>query len=153
MIDVVKIKQLREKTGAGIAECREALEKSGDDLKKAEKWLKEHGIAKANEKVNRETSAGLIESYIHTGGKIGVLIEINCETDFVAKTDEFKNLVHEVALQISAMKPKDVDELMIQPYIRDPNMTVDQLIKSVIAKLGENIRIKIFFRLALGEEL
>lgn len=152
-MDLAKIKQLREKTGAGISECREALDKADNDLVKAELWLREQGIVKAAEKGDRETTQGIIESYVHTGGKIGVLVEINCETDFVAKTEDFKKLAHEVAMQISATKPKDVDELMIQPYIREPNMTVEQLIKSVIAKLGENIRIKSFFRLALGEEL
>jgi elongation factor Ts len=119
-MDVTKIKQLREKTGAGISECREALEKSGDDFARAEAWLTEHGISKAAKKADRETSQGVIESYVHGAGKIGVLVEINCETDFVARTDDFKSLAHEVALQISAMNPKTTAELMKQPYIRDP---------------------------------
>ena len=150
-MDVSKIKQLREKTGAGISECREALDKNNDNLAKAEAWLKSHGITKAAKKSDRETSQGLVESYVHSGGRIGVLVEINCETDFVARTDDFKNLAHEIALQISAMNPKDVPELLQQSYIRDPKMTIEALIKSVIAKLGENIKVKRFSRLALGE--
>lgn len=150
-MDVKKIKQLREKTGAGISECREALEKSNDDLLKAEKWLKEQGITKAAKKADRETSQGVVESYVHGAGKIGVLVEINCETDFVARTDDFKKLAHEVAMQISAMNPKNVTELMKQPYIRDPQMNVEALVKAAIAKLGENIKIKRFNRLVLGE--
>jgi elongation factor Ts len=150
-MDIAKIKQLREKTGAGIAECREALEQTGNDLPKAETWLMEHGISKAAKKEGRETSQGLVESYVHGGGKIGVLVEINCETDFVARTDDFKKLTHEVAMQISAMDPKDVNELLEQAYIRDPKLKVADLVKATIAKLGENIKIKQFVRLALGE--
>lgn len=149
-IDVTKIKELREKTGAGIADCREALEKSNGDLVKAQAYLKEKGIEKAAKKSERETKQGLVASYVHNG-KIGVLVEINCETDFVARTDDFKNMTHEVAMQISAMNPKDVKDLMKQPYIRDPKMTIEDLVKSVIAKLGENIQISRFTRLQLGE--
>lgn len=151
MIDVEKIKQLREITGAGISECREALDKSGDDLAKAETYLKELGISKAAKKADRETAQGLVESYVHGGGKIGVLVEVNCETDFVARTEDFKHLAHELAMQISAMNPKNTGELLKQPYIRDPKLSVSDLIKSVIAKLGENIKVKRFTRLALGE--
>lgn len=149
-IDVTKIKELREKTGGGIADCREALEKSNGDLGKAEIFLKEKGIAKAAKKADRATSQGLVEAYVHNG-KIGVLLEINCETDFVARTDDFKKLSHEVAMHISAMNPKDVEELLKQPYIRDPKMTIEALVKSVIAKLGENIQLSRFTRLQLGE--
>ncbi len=150
-MDVTKIKQLREKTGAGISACREALEKSGNDLTKAETCLKKQGITKAAKKADRETAAGMIESYVHSGGKIGVLVEINSETDFVARTDDFRNLAHEIALQISAMGPKNTAELLKQPYIRDPKLTVSDLVKTLIAKLGENIKVKRFFRIALGE--
>lgn len=150
-IDVTKIKQLREKTGAGIAECREALDASEGDLKKAETWLREHGVSKAAKKADRETKQGIVESYVHGAGKIGVLVEINCETDFVARTDDFKKLAHEVAMQISAMNPKNVEELMEQEYIRDPKLKIVDLVKSVIAKLGENIKVTRFTRLTLGE--
>ncbi len=151
MIDVNKIKILREKTGIGISECREALDKNAGNLKAAEKWLNQQGIIKAAKKADRKTSQGLVESYVHSGGKIGVLVEINCETDFVARTDDFKKLAHEIAMQISAMNPKDVKELMQQLYIRDPQIQIEQLIKTTIAKLGENIQVKKFFRLELGE--
>lgn len=151
MIDVTKIKKLREKTGAAISECREALEKSGNDLVKAEKWLREHGILKAAKKAGRKTSQGIIEYYIHNEGKIGVLVELNCETDFVARTPDFKKLGHNIAMQIAAMNPKNVEELIKQPFIREPVITIDELVKQCIAKLGENIQIHRFFRLALGE--
>ncbi len=150
-MDITKIKQLREETGAGIADCREALAKTSGDLRRAEKYLKEKGIEKAANKADRTASAGIVESYIHLGGKIGVLVEVNCETDFVAKTDEFKHVAHEVAMQISAMNPNTVAELLKQTYIRDPQLTIEVLIKSVIAKLGENIKVKRFSRIALGE--
>ena len=151
MIDLNKIKILREKTGASIAECREALDATGGDLTKAEEWLAKHGISKAAKKADRKTSQGVVESYIHGAGKIGVLVEINCETDFVARTADFKKLAHEVAMQISAMNPQDTKELMAQLYIRDPKMTINDLIKQTIAKLGETLKIKRFIRLALGE--
>lgn len=149
-MDIKKIKQLREKTGAGIADCREALEASADDLKKAEVWLKARGIEKAAKKAKRVATQGLVASYVHNG-KIGVLVELNCETDFVARTEDFKSLVHEVAMQISAMNPKNVAELLKQPYIRDQKLTVHDFIKTVIARLGENIQVKRFVRIALGE--
>lgn len=149
-MDVTKIKTLREKTGAGIADCREALDATGGDLAKAEAHLKARGIEKAAKKADRAATQGLVTSYVHNG-KIGVLVEINCETDFVARTDDFQKLTHEVAMQISAMNPKNVEELLKQPYIRDQKLTIEDLVKSVIAKLGENIKVNRFTRLALGE--
>lgn len=149
-MDVSQIKQLRASTGAGIAECREALDATHDDLVKAEAYLREKGIEKAAKKSDRVASQGLIEAYVHSG-KIGVLVEIACETDFVARTDDFKNLSHEVAMQVSAMNPKNVEELLRQHYIRDPKTTIEGLVKITIAKLGENIQVKRFVRVALGE--
>ena len=113
--------------------------------------MKKRGLERAEKKSDRATSQGLIEAYIHGGGRIGVLVELNCETDFVAKTDDFKHLAKEIALQISAMNPKDVDALLKQDYIRDSSQTIEALIKSVIGKLGENITIGKFTRIALGE--
>jgi elongation factor Ts len=127
-----------------------ALEETENDYKKALEWLKKRGLEKAGKKADRETSQGLIDSYIHQGGKIGVLLELRCETDFVAKTDDFKQLSRELGMQISAMNPKDVKELLKQEYIRDPKMTVEDLIKSVIGKLGENITLARFVRYQLG---
>lgn len=149
--DIKLLKQLREETAASIADCRMALEETGNDYKKALDWLKKRGLEKAGKKADRETSQGLIDAYIHQGGKIGVLLELRCETDFVAKTDDFKQLSRELGMQISAMNPKDVKELLKQEYIRDPKMTVDELIKSVIGKLGENISLARFVRYQLGE--
>ncbi len=150
-MDLVKIKQLREKTGAGIADCNAALKETGGDIKKAEELLRKQGFEKAAKKKDRAIGSGLVESYVHGQGKIGVLVEIGCETDFVARTDDFKNLAHEVAMQISAMNPKDVKTLMTQEYIRDASMTIESLVKVAIAKLGENITIIKFSRIALGE--
>ncbi len=150
MADVKLIKQLREETQASIADCKKALEESKDDYKKAIEWLKKRGIEKAEKKADRETSQGLIESYIHQSGKVGALVEVLCETDFVARTDEFKKLCHEIAMQVAAMDPKNVDTLLKQEYIRDSSVTIEQLVKGVIGKLGENIRVKSFTRYELG---
>lgn len=149
-IKIEDIKKLREKTGAGIADSRKALDEAGGDMKKAEELVKSWGIEKAASKSDREVKAGLVETYIHGGGKIGAMVEINCETDFVAKTDEFKNLAREVAMQVSAMNPKDVKELLDQDYIRDAKKKIEQLVKETIAKVGENIIVKRFERFELG---
>jgi elongation factor Ts len=145
------VKELREKTGAGIMDCRKALDESNGDMKKAEEYLKAKGIERAEKKSDRATGEGSVFSYIHNAGRVGVLIELACETDFVAKTDDFQNLGKEIAMQISAMSPQTVEELEQQPYIRDSKMTVKDLTKSVIAKLGENINIKRFTRYQLGQ--
>jgi elongation factor Ts len=149
-ISIDLIKQLREETGAGIADCREALENSDGDLEKAKDFLKKKGFDKAASKSDREVKAGVVEVYSH-GGRIGVLVEVLCETDFVAKTEDFKNLAHEVAMQVASMKASSVSELLEQEYIRDSSLTVDSLIKSVISKVGENIQVGRFERIALGE--
>lgn len=148
-MSIEDIKLLREQTGAGIADCKEALSQSNGDMEKAKVWLKKHGFDKAGTKSGRETKAGVVEVYSH-GGKVGVLVELLCETDFVAKTEDFKNLAHELALQIASMNPSSVEELLEQEYIREPGQTVDQLVKGVIGKLGENIQVGRFERIALG---
>ncbi|HYM65443.1 MAG TPA: translation elongation factor Ts [Candidatus Sulfotelmatobacter sp.] len=145
-VDVKLIKKLREETGVSIADVRRALEETNGDYDKAIEWLKKQGIEKAEKKSDRETSQGLIEAYIHQNGKVGSLIQITCETDFVARTDDFKHLAHEVAMQVAAMDPKNVDTLLKQEYIRDTSVTIENLIKSTIAKLGENIVVKEFTR-------
>jgi len=149
MADVALIKKLRDETQASIADCRKALEEAKDDYSKALAWLKKRGIEKAEKKKDRETSQGLVEAYVHQNGKVGVLVEVLCETDFVARTDEFKNLCHEIAMQVAAMNPKDVATLLKQDYIRDGSFTIESLVKSVIGKLGENIVIKNFSRLEI----
>jgi elongation factor Ts len=150
-VTVNQIKKLREKTGCGVADCRQALEESGGDLKKAQGILKEKGVAVARKRAGKEANQGLVETYVHNEGKIGVMVEVNCETDFVARTDDFKKFVHELAMQIAAMKPKDVDELLTQTYIRDQEKTIKDLLKETLAKTGENIKIKRFCRYELGK--
>lgn len=149
-ISIEDLKKLREETSAGVADCRQALEDAGGDYERAKKLLSERGLKKAAKKEGKETSQGIIESYVHQG-RVGVLVELRCETDFVARTDEFKNLAHELALQIASMNPKDVAALLKEEYIRDTTMNIADLIRQAIAKLGENISIARFSRLELGE--
>ncbi|MBI2022714.1 elongation factor Ts [Candidatus Daviesbacteria bacterium] len=155
-ISIDQIKKLREETGAGIADVRAALEEAlrqaqGEQaFDKAKSILKSKGIDKAASKSEREVKAGVIETYSHNG-KVGVLVELLCETDFVAKTEDFKNLAHELALQVASMKPDSLDELLKQDYIRDPAIKVEDFIKGIIGKLGENIQVGRFERIALGE--
>lgn len=160
------IKALRERTSAGVMDCKRALEEANGDLDKAAEILARQGMASAAKRASRATSEGLIESYIHSGGRIGVLLEINCETDFVARTDDFMGLAHDVAMQVAAMAPtyvssEDIPEgedtvpqeavLMQQPFIKDPTKTIRDLVNESIGKLGENIQVRRFTRFALGE--
>lgn len=145
-IDLKLIKKLRDETSASIADCRRALDESEGDYDKALEWLRKRAAEIAAKKADRETSQGLIESYIHGGGKVGVLVELLCETDFVAKTDEFKHLAKEIAMQVAAMNPETVDDLLKQDYIRDGSKTIDGLVKEAIGKIGENITVKRFVR-------
>lgn len=151
-IDLKLLKQLRSETQASISDCRKALEESGGDYKKALEWLKKRGIEKAEKKAGRQTQQGLIDSYIHQNGKVAAMVELLCETDFVARTDEFRNLAHEISMQVAAMNPKDVDALLKQEYIRDSSKTIESLVKMAIGKLGENITIKQFQRFAIGQD-
>lgn len=146
------LKKLRNELGVSLADCRKALEETENNYERAKEWLKAHGLEKAAKKSDRETTQGLINSYIHQNGRVGVLVEILCETDFVARTQDFKNLTHELGMQIAAMKPKTVADLLKQEYIRDSSMTIEKLVKSVIAKLGENITVKKFQRFEVGCE-
>ncbi len=148
MIKVEDIKKLREETGAGIADCKEALSVSHGNIEKAKAYLKQKGFDRAAEKSSRKVSTGLIEVYSH-GGRVGVVMELFCETDFVAKTDDFRNLAHELTLQIASMKPENTEELLKQEYVRDQSQTVDDLIKSVVGKVGENIKVGKFSRIEL----
>lgn len=165
-VTVEDIKALRELTGAGVMDSKKALEESGGDLKEAEEFLRQQGIASAAKKASRATNQGIIESYIHSGGRIGAMIELNCETDFVARTDDFQSLANNLAMQIAAMSPTYVDEsdipegetsdasqdcLMQQPFIRDPSRTVQDMVNETVGRLGENIRIRRFKRFSLGE--
>jgi len=190
------VKELRERTGAGVVDCQKALTESGGDVERAITFLREKGLAAAAKRAGRSVAQGVVGSYIHGGGKIGVLLEVNCETDFVARTEEFQKLVKDVAMQIAAANPRYVrrDEvseaerarereiyrvqteqsgkpaavidrivdgkmekffsdicLMEQPFIREPGKTIEQLLKEVVARTGENVVIRRFVRFQIGE--
>ena len=164
-ISAEQVKELREKCGAGVMDCRNALIEAAGDINKAFDALQAKGFLKAAKKAERVTGQGLVEGYVHTGGRVGALIELNCETDFVARTEEFKKLAHEVAMQVAAMCPLYLSEadrpgdceveansacLLLQPFIKDPSKTIRDLITETIARTGENIRLKRFVRFELG---
>lgn len=142
------IQRLRELTGAGIMACKKAFEDANGDFDKAVALIKKQGFAKAAEKESRETKAGLVKAYVHND-RVGALLELNCETDFVARSDPFRELAHNLAMQIVAMNPQDTEELISQPYIKDEATTIDDLVKGVILKTGENIKIGRFTRYEL----
>ena len=165
-IAVDQIKALRELTGAGIMECRNALQEAEGDLSKAQQILKDKGIARAESKASRETREGVVEAYIHSGSRIGALVEVNCETDFVSRIPEFKELAHHLTMQVAAMAPEYVDRaempeddprnpeevcLLQQPFIKDPSIVVQDLVTELAARVGENVRVRRFARFALGE--
>ena len=141
-----QIKELRERTGISIIECQKALEEADGDTEKATVLLREWGRDVAAKKQEREVGEGVIDSYIHATGKVGALIDVGCETDFVAKADDFKNLVHELAMQVVSMNPENVEELLEQSYIKDSSKSIKDLIAESIAKLGENIVVQRFKR-------
>ena len=160
------VKQLREETGAGVMECKKALTDADGNVEKAKEILRQAGLARAEKKASRVAAQGLIESYIHGAGRIGVLIELNCESDFVARTDAFRALAHDIAMQVAATSPKyvGVDEmpadetapkeevcLLAQPFIKDPGQTIEQYVKEKIGTIGENIVLRRFVRFELGE--
>lgn len=150
-ISTDQIKKLREECGAGVMECRQALEECDADVEKALQALKKKGLEVADKKKDRETKQGLIEAYTHCGGKVVAVVELLCETDFVARNEEFKTLAHELAMQVAAMNPKNIDELLGQEYIRDPQKKVADLLTEVIAKIRENIKIGRIARFEIGE--
>lgn len=195
-INASMVKELREKTGVGIMDCKKALAESNGDMEKAIEYLRKKGIATAKKRGGRTTSEGQIQSYIHAGGKIGVLVEINCETDFSGKTEDFTEFARNIAMQIAATNPLSVDRdgvppdildkekdiyatqakesgkpekviekivegkmkkffseacLLEQPYVKNPDITVQDLLNEMIAKTGENVLIRRFSRFQLGE--
>ncbi|HOV90310.1 MAG TPA: translation elongation factor Ts [Syntrophorhabdaceae bacterium] len=195
-INAELVKKLREKTGVGLMDCKEALKKSNGDMEKAIEYLREKGLAKLQKRTGRAASEGVVTSYIHTGGKIGVLVEVNCETDFAANSKDFQDFAKDIAMQIAAANPfyvkrddvpEDVKEkekniykrqaidsgkpekivdriaegkmekfyqevcLMEQPFIKNPDITVKQLLEELVVKIGENIIIRRFVRFQLGE--
>ncbi len=145
MIYIDQIKQLRQETLVSISECKKALEEAGGDFEKAKKILKKWGKELAGKKAEREVSLGIVESYIHPNKRVGAMVELCCETDFVARSEDFKKLAHELCLQIAAMDPEE-DSLVSQPWIKDETKTIKDLINEYIAKLGENIVVKKFVR-------
>ena len=194
-ISAAQVKELRERTGAGMMDCKKVLAEANGDMDKAIELLRTKGMAKAAKKADRETAQGLVSSYIHPGGGVGVLVEVSCETDFVARTDEFQAFVRDIAMHIAASsplalsadeldsstmeaerdiyikqameegKPQEIAEKMVegrlkkfrkenalleQPFVKDPDMTIEQFVQSKIASLGENMRIKRFARFAVG---
>jgi len=198
MVSAEMVKDLREKTGAGIMDCKRALAETNGDMEKAIEFLREKGLAAAAKKASRVAAEGSIDSYIHLGGKVGVLVEVNCETDFVARNPEFRELVHDIAMQIAAMSPQYVDKdevpadviekerailkaqalnegkpekmldrivegkiekyykdncLLLQPFIKDGDKTIKDLIVEKIARIGENIQVRRFVRFAVGEQV
>ncbi len=146
MISVEQIKELREASGISISECKKALEEAGGNMERAKALLEEWGKEVAAKKQERQVGEGLVASYVHGNGKIGSLVAVRCETDFVARSEDFKNLCHELALQIASLEAESVDELLAQQYIRDPGKTVRNIIEEAIAKLGENIAVEKFAR-------
>lgn len=164
-IPTVMVRELRDQSGAGIMGCRNALLAAEGDMEKALQILKQQSLFQAQKKANRATTQGIIESYVHTGGRIGAMVEVNCETDFVARTDEFKELAHHLAMQVAAQDPQFISQeevpegadiepqaacLLIQPYIKNPDKTVQDIIAETIARVGENIKISRFARFEVG---
>lgn len=164
-ITAAQVKALRDETSAGVMECKRALEEAGGDVAAARDLLREWGLARAASKIGREVRHGLVESYIHAGGRIGVLLELNCETDFVARTEEFRQLAHDLAMQVAATNPRFVrrDELsaeqeseatelclLAQPYIRDTGRPVEEVVHEAMARFGENVEVRRFVRFELG---
>ncbi len=163
---VEQIKALRELTGAGVMECKEVLEQTGGNQDQAVAVLREKGFAQAAKRSGRETTEGVVEAYIHTGGRVGALVELGCETDFVARTPEFRELAHNVAMQVAAMDPTYVSAsdisgddsrppeqvtLMLQPFIKETSKQVGDIVQELAAKVGENVRVIRFSRLAVEE--
>lgn len=149
---IEEIKKLREKTGAGVMDVKKALAESKGDVKKAEEIIKKKGLARAKKKADREVGSGLVYAYLHQTGKIGAMVEMACETDFVASNEEFKELTKEIAMQVASMNPKDVNELLKQDYFRDGSKKVKEVIDELVGKIGENMKIVRFVRYELGEE-
>jgi len=150
MTTIDQIKKLRSETSAGVMETKKALEDAGGDTEKAKKLLQEWGVVKAQKKTDREAADGLVATYVHATGKIASMVELFCETDFVARTPDFQNLAKELAMQVAATDPQGSDELLSQEYIREPSKTVQDLINEVVAKVGENIRVGRFQRFEIG---
>jgi elongation factor Ts len=150
-IDPREVQRLRTETSAGVMDCKRALEDAQGDFEKAKGLLKERGLASVAKKSGREAKEGTVASYIHANGRVGAIVEIASETDFVARSEEFQKLAQEVAMQIAAMAPADLDTLLGQAYIRDTSKTIKDLVTALAASVGENVSVRRFQRFALGE--
>jgi elongation factor Ts len=165
MASTEDVKRLRDETGAGMLDCKKALDEASDDFAAAKEILRKKGFESAAKRAERETAEGVIQSYIHHNSRLGVLVELNCESDFVARTEAFRKLAQQIALQVAGANPQYVSQdevtdgadgdpkqtvLMLQPFIQDESRTVEDLIKETISKTGENIRVKRFARFELG---
>ena len=166
VVSTEAVKELRQRTGAGVMECKRALEEAEGDMERAAEILRQRGLALAEARAHRSTTQGLVECYIHAGGRIGAMVELNCETDFVARTDAFKALAHDLAMQVAATGPLSISPddlppetegdpneicLLLQPYIRDPSRTIQELVSDAIAQTKENIQVRRFARFELGQ--
>lgn len=149
-ITTEEVKKLREATGARIMDCKKALEEANGDFNKALKLVEEKGLARAEKTTDRETKAGFIANYVHMTGMTAALVEVVCETDFVAKNQEFRDLAREMAMQVVAMSPEDVPALLEQEYIKDPSKTIGGMLKSLSGKIGEKMEVRRFVRYELG---
>ena len=139
--DIDKVKALRDSTGLSFNQIKKALDEAGGDEAKATEILKSYGAAQAEKKSERAVKEGIVESYIHNNRKVGTLVELLCETDFVARNEEFRALAHDLAMHVAAMRPQTTEELLAQPFVKDPNVTVQDLVHQAIGKLGENIQV------------
>jgi len=162
-ISATAVKELREQTGAGVMDCKKALQEANGNFDRAVEVLRERGAVTLAKKLERAANQGIVDTYIHAGGRIGAMVELNCETDFVARTEDFRRLAHDIAMQVAAMSPRYVrpDEvvdgsapeeqiLMKQAFIKDPKRTIEQLIHEAVSKLNENIQIRRFVRFEVG---
>ena len=165
-ISADRVKELREKSGAGVMDCKRALQEASGDMERAIEILRQLGLAQASKRADREASQGIVESYVHGGGRIGVLVEVNCETDFVARTPDFRELAHDIAMQIAFSDPSSLDDdgdagdngvtdpsqlpLLKQPFIKDPSRTIADLVRDTAAKTRENIVVRRFTRFEIG---
>ena len=150
-VTAADVKKIREATGAGMLDCKKALDQANGDWDKALAWLKERGLANAAKKSDRETNEGYVAAYVHSTGKIGALAELLCETDFVARGEEFRGLAGEIAMQVAAMSPETSEELLAMELVKREGVTVEQAIKELSGKIGENMSLGRFSRLMIGE--
>jgi len=145
------IKKLREETGAGMMDCKNALEESVGDFTAALEWVRQKGLARADKKADRETNEGYISSYVHNNSKTAAMVEVLCETDFVARNGEFQTMARDLALQVVSMSPENVTELLSQDFIKNPSITIEEYVKSISGKIGEKFVVNRFVRYEVGE--